>query len=65
MQLEINPELAEVRSALRKFTQEQLEPLALEIDRIGEIPASAWALMREAGYLACNCPRPMVAAVST
>ena len=41
MQLEITPELAEVRSALRRFATEQLEPLALEIDRTGEIPQAA------------------------
>lgn len=57
MQLEINPELAEVRSALRKFTHEQLEPLALEIDRIGEVPAKAWSLMRDAGYLGMQVPQ--------
>src|SRR3989304_2801921 len=38
MRLEITPELAEVRAALRRFTTEKLEPLALEIDRSGEVP---------------------------
>jgi acyl-CoA dehydrogenase len=56
MQLEITPELAEVRAALRRFTREQLEPIALEIDRIGEVPEAAWALMRDAGYLGMTLP---------
>lgn len=56
MQLEITPELSEVRSALRKFTREQLEPIALEIDRIGSVPQNAWDLMREGGYLGMQLP---------
>jgi acyl-CoA dehydrogenase len=56
MQLEITPELAEVRAALRRFTREQLEPIALEIDRLGEVPKAAWALMRDAGYLGMTLP---------
>jgi acyl-CoA dehydrogenase len=56
MQLEITPELAEVRSALRKFTREQLEPVALEIDRIGAVPQEAWDLMRDGGYLGMQLP---------
>jgi acyl-CoA dehydrogenase len=52
----MTPELAEVRSALRKFTREQLEPIALEIDRVGAIPQSAWDLMRDAGYLGMQLP---------
>ena len=56
MNLEITPELAEVRSALRKFTREQLEPIALEIDKLGAIPERAWHLMRDAGYLGMQLP---------
>jgi len=56
MQLEITPELAEIRNALRKFTYEQLEPIALEIDRIGSIPQEAWDLMRDGGYLGMQLP---------
>ncbi|MBM3385854.1 MAG: acyl-CoA dehydrogenase family protein, partial [Betaproteobacteria bacterium] len=51
MRLEITPELAQVRAALRKFTTEKLEPLALEIDRTGEVPQAAVDLLREQGYL--------------
>src|SRR5688572_27774704 len=56
MQLEITPELAEVRAALRKFTTEKLEPLALEIDRTGEIPQAAVELLRSQGYLGMRLP---------
>ena len=56
MQLEITPELAEVRAALRKFTTEKLEPLALEIDRTGEVPQQAIDLLRKQGYLGMRLP---------
>ena len=56
MQLEITPELAEVRAALRKFTTEKLEPLALEIDRTGEVPQAAIELLRKQGYLGMRLP---------
>jgi acyl-CoA dehydrogenase len=56
MQLEITPELADVRAALRRFTTEKLEPLALEIDRTGEVPAAALELLREQGYLGMRLP---------
>jgi acyl-CoA dehydrogenase len=56
MQLEISPELAEVRQAMRRFTREQLEPIALEMDRTGEVPQKAWSLMRDAGYLGMQLP---------
>jgi acyl-CoA dehydrogenase len=56
MQLEITPALAEVRAALRRFTAEKLEPLALEIDRSGEIPPAAVELLRSHGYLGMRLP---------
>jgi len=56
MRLEITPELAEVRAALRRFTSEKLEPLALEIDRTGEVPGAALDLLREQGYLGMRLP---------
>ena len=56
MQLEITPELAEVRSALRRFTTERLEPIAAEIDRSREIPQTAWDALREQGYLGMRLP---------
>ena len=57
MDFEITPELAEVRAALRRFTTEKLEPLAQEVDRTGEIPAAAWTLLREHGYLGMRLPQ--------
>ena len=56
MQLEISPELAEVRAALRRFATEKLEPLALEIDRSGEVPQAAVDLLRTHGYLGMRLP---------
>jgi acyl-CoA dehydrogenase len=56
MQLEITPELADVRVALRRFTTEKLEPLALEIDRTGEVPPAALDLLRQQGYLGMRLP---------
>ena len=56
MQLEITSELAEVRIALRKFATEKLEPIALEVDRTGEIPQAAFDLLRSHGYLGMRLP---------
>ncbi|MDO8280727.1 MAG: acyl-CoA dehydrogenase family protein [Burkholderiaceae bacterium] len=56
MQLEISPELAELRPLVRRFTRERLEPLAMEIDRTGEVPDAAVNLLREQGYLGMRVP---------
>lgn len=56
MKLEISPELAEVRVALRRFTTEVLEPLAVEIDQRGEVPPRALEVLREHGYLGMRLP---------
>lgn len=56
MQVEINQELAELRGLLRRFTTEKLEPLALEIDRTGEVPQAAVDLLRDQGYLGIRLP---------
>jgi acyl-CoA dehydrogenase len=56
MQLEINPELAEMRAAVRRFTEKELEPIAQEIDRTGEVPERALPLLREQGYLGMRMP---------
>ena len=56
MQIEMNAELAELRAVLRRFTTEKLEPLALEIDRTGEIPEAAVTLLRDHGYLGMRLP---------
>src|SRR5512145_204453 len=54
--LEITPELAEVRAAMRRFASERLEPIAAEIDRTGEVPAEAIAALRDQGYLGMRLP---------
>ena len=54
--LEITPDLAEVRSAMRRFATERLEPLAEEIDRTGDIPEAAITLLRDQGYLGMRLP---------
>ncbi len=56
MRLEITPELAELRPAIRRFVTERLEPIAEEIDRTGRIPDEAWRLMREQGWLGMLLP---------
>src|SRR4051794_40776645 len=56
MQIEITPELGELRAALRRFTTETLEPIALEIDRTAEVPARALEVLREHGYLGMRLP---------
>jgi len=56
MPLEIHSELAEMRTAVRRFTQEKLEPIAVEIDRTGEVPAGTLELLREQGYLGMRMP---------
>ncbi len=56
MQLEISTELAELRAALRRFTSERLEPIALEIDRTGAVPDGTIELLRDQGYLGMRLP---------
>lgn len=56
MELEINAEMAELRPVLRRFAREKLEPIALEIDRTGQIPETAWTLLRDQGYLGMRLP---------
>ncbi len=51
MRTELSPELAELRDPIRRFVTEQLEPIALRIDREGEIPDEAWSLLRGQGWL--------------
>ena len=56
MQLEITPDLAQLRPVLRRFTEEILEPLALDIDRTGQVPDRAVQVLREQGYLGMRLP---------
>ncbi len=53
---ELAPEHAELRQAARRFAEEQLEPIAMEIDRTGEVPAHTMDVLREHGYLGMRLP---------
>jgi acyl-CoA dehydrogenase len=53
---ELAPEHAELRQAARRFAEEQLEPIALEIDRTGEVPPHTMDVLREHGYLGMRLP---------
>jgi len=57
MELEINSDMAELRPVLRRFSREKLEPIAREIDASGQIPDTAWALLRGHGYLGMRLPQ--------
>lgn len=56
MRLDLSPEHAELRTALRAFTRTKLDPIATEMDRTGEVPDSAIPLLREHGYLGMTLP---------
>ena len=47
--IEMTPELADIRASVRRLVDEQLEPIAQEIDRTGEVPGRAWDSMRSQG----------------
>ena len=51
MQQDINPDLAEMRPALRRFVGQRLEPLAREIDASGQVPPAATEALRDQGLL--------------
>jgi len=53
---ELAPEHAELRQSARRFAAEKLEPIALEIDRTGEVPAGTMDLLRDHGYLGMRLP---------
>ena len=58
MPLELNctPELGHLRSTVRRFVRDRLEPIALAIDANGQVPDHAIAQMREQGYLGMRLP---------
>ena len=56
MDIELAPEHAELRPTLRRFSEQQLEPIAQEIDRTGAVPERAWDVLREHGYLGMRLP---------
>ena len=45
MELNCTPDLAEMRTSVRRFVTEQLEPIAQSIDATGEVPIHAVQLL--------------------
>ena len=41
MRLDLTPDHAELRTALRAFTRNKLDPIAAEMDSTGEVPDTA------------------------
>ncbi|MEJ0070705.1 MAG: acyl-CoA dehydrogenase family protein [Pseudomonadota bacterium] len=60
--MEIYPDFKELRDSVRRFTERELEPWALEIDRTGAVPAGAIETLRAGGYLGMRMPEDMAAA---
>ena len=56
MHIEIPPELEQMRKVLRNFTQQELEPLAMQVDRTGELPLATLPLLAKHGYLSLRLP---------
>jgi alkylation response protein AidB-like acyl-CoA dehydrogenase len=48
--------LREVKSGVRRIVESQLEPLAAEIDRTGEIPGAVMEILRRYGLLGMQLP---------
>ncbi len=48
--------LLDVKRGVRRIVEAELEPIAREIDRIGEIPDIAWSTMRRHGLLGMRLP---------
>ena len=59
MSLDLNctPELGQLRSAVRRFVGERLDPIAQAIDATGQVPPHAIAEMRGQGYLGMRLPQ--------
>lgn len=53
---ELAPEHAELRRSARRFAEQILEPIALEIDSTGTVPPRAMDVLREHGYLGMRLP---------
>ncbi len=51
MDVELSPELTEMRAALRKFVTRELEPLARRMDETNTVPPELVPLLRDNGYL--------------
>jgi acyl-CoA dehydrogenase len=51
MDVELSPELDELRAAVRRFVGREMEPLARQMDATGEAPAEVVTRLRDGGYL--------------
>jgi len=56
MKAELSPELDELRAAVRKFAQHELEPLARQMDKTGVLPNEVLPLLARQGYLSVRLP---------
>lgn len=56
MMFDCTPELAEMRPLIRRFVSQHLEPLSLQMDQTGKIPAEAMQGLRDQGYLGMRLP---------
>jgi acyl-CoA dehydrogenase len=56
VRIELPHELEQMRAALRKFTDRELEPLAKIVDDTGELPKATLPLLAENGYLSMRLP---------
>jgi acyl-CoA dehydrogenase len=56
MEIELTPELADMRAALRRFTDRELEPWARTVDARGELPDEVSAVLARNGYLGLRLP---------
>jgi len=56
MKSDLSPELEELRAAVRKFAQHELEPLARQMDTTGVLPDEVLPLLARQGYLSVRLP---------
>jgi acyl-CoA dehydrogenase len=56
MRIEPSPALAELRTEVRRFVEDRLDPIAQQIDETGAVPEVAWTLMRQQGWLGMLLP---------
>ncbi len=56
MNSDLSPELEELRATVRKFAQQELEPLARQMDETGVLPGEVLPLLARQGYLSVRLP---------
>jgi acyl-CoA dehydrogenase len=52
----LSDHLRDLKRGVRRIVEAELEPLAREIDRIGDVPDEAWRTMRKHGLLGMRLP---------